>query len=247
MGSFRFIALVCAGALIAPALALRGDRPGPRPAVVLWAWERPVDLRGLPAGAGVAFLAQTITVSDAAHVISPRRQPLRVDPATYLVAVTRVEAPGTVPARRDEIAAIAAAIARTRALPGVRGVQVDFDARVSQRPMYRQLLHDLRAALPGDVPLSMTALASWCLDDNWLDDLPVDEAVPMLFRMGPTEEMHRREFQSRLSAPACRRAIGLSLDERSGIHVFRGTRLYVFNPGPWTSDTVRVAAQEAER
>jgi hypothetical protein len=242
----RLLGLTAALALIVPLLAVRRDSAGPRPPVVLWAWERPVDLRNLPDDVGVAFLAQTITVSSRTHVTFSRRQPLRVDPSTFLIAVTRIEAPGDTPSDRTAIAAIAADIARTRTLPRVSAVQVDFDARASQRTTYRQILHDVRAALPRSMPLSMTALASWCMDDNWLDDLPVDEAVPMLFRMGPTQSMRRREFEGRIRAPACGHAIGLSLDEPTGIRVFRGKRLYVFNPGPWTSASVR-AAEEAAR
>ncbi len=50
------------------------------------------------------------------------------------------------------------------------------------------MLQDLRQKLPQQIPLSMTALASFCVGDRWLDDLPVDEAVPMIFRMGPDDQ-----------------------------------------------------------
>ena len=161
------------------------------PRLVLWAWERPVDLRALPPGIGVAFLAQTVTTTARAQVVSPRRQPLRVSPATPLIAVTRIETPGgdaTAP-----IDDVARAIASTARLPRVTAVQIDFDATLSQRPMYRGLLHAVRRELPRGMPLSITALASWCMQDNWLDDLPIDEAVPMLFRMGPAEQAASRE------------------------------------------------------
>lgn len=243
----RLLALVAVGAVIAPVLALRRDPSPAVPRLMLWAWERPVDLRHLPRGAGVAVLAQTITLSATTHVTAPRRHPLLVDPETYVVAVTRIEAPGAVPDGRKAIAAIAADIARTRGLPQIHEVQIDFDARVSQRPMYRQLLHDVRAALPGGIPLSMTALASWCLDDNWLDDLPVDAAVPMLFRMGPSESAHRRAFATRMPAPLCRASLGVSLDERAGVPIRRGTRVYVFNPSPWTSAALRAALEDRPR
>jgi hypothetical protein len=243
----RLLLLIAAGAVIAPAIASRPAAPGLDPPVVLWAWERPVDLRELPGGVGVAFLAQTITVSAMSHVTAPRRQPLRVDPSTDLVAVTRIEAPAGVPDRRDAIAAIAADIAKTRRLPRVSAVQIDFDARASERAMYRRLLHDVRAALGSRVPLSMTALASWCLDDHWLDDLPVDEVVPMLFRMGPSEDAHRREFATGTVAAGCRRSVGVSLDEPAPLRVVRGRRVYVFNPTPWTAASVRAATEEIPR
>ena len=243
----RLLAVAAVGAVIVPAIAFHRDQTSVSPRTVLWAWERPVDLRDLPRGTGVAVLAQTITVDGSTHVTASRRQPLRVDPETYVIAVTRIEAPGGVPPNRPAIAAIAADIARTRELPQIREVQIDFDARASQRPFYRQLLHEVRAVLPPAVPLTMTALASWCLGDNWLDDLPVDEAVPMLFRMGPSESWQRREFAARMRAPACRAALGVSLDEPAGVPVRRGARLYVFNPNPWTAAAVRAAVEDLPR
>jgi hypothetical protein len=59
--------------------------------------------------------------------------------------------------------------------PGISGIQVDFDATASERRFYRELVIDLRRLLPDSVPLSITALASWCLDDNWISGLPADE------------------------------------------------------------------------
>jgi len=61
----------------------------PAPSLVLWAWERPEDLRGLGTSAGVAFLAQTIAL-DESIAVRPRRQPLHVDRSTALIAVTRI-------------------------------------------------------------------------------------------------------------------------------------------------------------
>jgi hypothetical protein len=207
------------------------------PRLVLWAWERPVDLRALPPDVGVAFLAQTITTTARASVVLPRRQPLRVAPGTPLIAVTRIETPGG-DAGTGEVAGIARAIASTAKLPRVAAVQIDFDATLSQRPMYRQLLHAVRRELPPGTPLSITALASWCMQDDWLGDLPIDEAVPMLFRMGPGH----RPGVDRLRAPACRGAIGTSLDEP--LTFPRGRkRVYVFNPNPWTAGTVMEARQ----
>jgi hypothetical protein len=211
------------------------------PGLVLWAWERPVDLRNLPSGTGVAFLAQTITATARGSVVVPRRQPLRVGPATALIAVTRIEMPAG-DSNTDQVDVMAGAIASTIKLPRVAAVQVDFDAMLSQRAMYRQLLHAVRRALPPGTPLSMTALASWCMQDNWLDDLPIDEAVPMLFRMGPAGESFGAGVADRLRAPACRGAIGTSLDEPL---TFRhaGRRVYVFNPGPWTATTIAEAGR----
>ena len=238
---FRTLVLTAAIALVGPALV--GSRPatrGPLPDMMLWAWERPVDLRQLPSNTGVAFLTQTITISNSLFLVTGRRQPLLVDPATPLVAVTRIEAPGD--AGSPDAPAIARAIAGTIRLPRVAGVQIDFDARASQRALYRGLLHDVRAALPPHTPLMMTALASWCLDDDWLDELPVDEAIPMLFRMGPAEDVFRRAWPGRTPSPKCRGSIGVSLDEPIPLGR-KGRRTYVFNPGTWTAATVSAALE----
>jgi hypothetical protein len=237
----RALTLTAALALLGPLLvAPRAPAPGAFPGVVLWAWERPIDLRDLPSGAGVAFLAQTIIIADGSHLVVPRRQPLHVDPSTTVIAVSRIEAPGD--AGPADAGGIARAIAETAHLPRVAGVQIDFDARVSQRAIYRRILHGVRAALPPRMPLAMTALASWCLDDNWLDELPVDEAIPMLFRMGPAETVLRQEWPLRTPAAKCRASIGVSLDEPrpSGR---KGLRTYVFNPEPWSAPTVTAALE----
>jgi hypothetical protein len=242
----RRLFAIAALTLLAPAVSVREPsrgRDGALPQTVLWAWERPDDLRGLPRGIGVAFLAQTITISGRTHLVTRRRQPLRVENGTPMVAVTRIEAPGDVTGA--DVGAIARAIVDRGRLPMVEGVQIDFDARASQRAMYRQLLHEVRAALPGRTPLSITALASWCLDDNWLDELPVDEAVPMLFRMGPADTTLRREWARRTPASKCRGALGISLDEPAPWRR-AGRRTYVFNPAPWTATAVTAALEEKE-
>jgi hypothetical protein len=232
-------------ALLAPAVSVREGRRTENttlPRVVLWAWERPDDLRRLPAGVGVAFLAQTITISGPTHLVSRRRQPLLVDPGTSMIAVTRIEAPGEVAVA--DVPAIARAVADRARLSMVSALQIDFDARASQREMYRQLLHEVRSVMPQGMPLSMTALASWCLDDDWLDELPVDEAVPMLFQMGPASAALRREWTIRTPAPKCRGVRGVSLDEKAAWR--RGVnRTYVFNPNAWSAAGVAAAMEEA--
>jgi hypothetical protein len=213
----------------------------PLPPLMLWAWERPTDLRALPSGAGVAFLAQSIHIDATGVAVSPRRQKLLVSPAAPLLAVTRVEAsPSEIGALSDrELTRLAGAIAGTAALPRVRGVQVDFDATLSQRPLYRRLLHELRRQVGQHTFLSMTALASWCLHDSWLDGLPVDEVVPMLFQLGEGERRPER-----IRAPVCRNALGLTLDEPVTLSA---PRTYVFNNRAWSASTIADASWRARR
>ena len=218
--------------------------PQPLPQLMLWAWERPTDLRSLDADIGVAFLSQTLITRNGEVLIEPRRNPLRVSPHTPLVAVTRIES-GEGATLPDVIAArMAEAIASTASLPRVRGVQIDFDAAESERGFYRTLVHAVRSTLGPDVPLSITALASWCAQDRWMDGLPVNEAVPMLFRLGPVNAPYASIGTAPVTAaPECRAAVGLSLDEP--IYGRRhARRVYVFNPAPWTVASV-ARAQEA--
>jgi hypothetical protein len=224
------------------------DRLTGVPRVVLWAWERPEDLRGVDRRVGVAYLAATFRLSGARSEVAMRAQPLKVDPATRLVAVVRIETSlvdrPTLDARR--IAELSARIAALRGLDGVRAIQVDFDARTSERAFYRELLTEIRRHL-GVFPLSMTALASWCASDHWIDGLPVDEAVPMLFRMGPEHEPFLEAGSAgRFTAPLCAGAVGVSTDERTP--ALRGhRRAYIFHPRSWTLREVGAAVNEVTR
>jgi hypothetical protein len=241
--------LLIAALSVAPgraAVSIAGARAIPAPALVLWAWERPEDLRGLGTSAGVAFLAQTITIDGQIVIRGPRRQPLRVDPSTPLIAVTRIETAAPVRALNDDIVGdVAGAIGRTAALPQVVGVQVDFDAVRSERTFYRDLLRRVRARLPSSVPVSVTALASWCTGDRWLDQLPIDEAVAMVFRLGPMNAPYAAIADTPTRTARECTAVGTSLDEP--VRVNRaGRRMYVFNPRSWTQESVKQARGAAE-
>lgn len=220
------------------------------PPIVLWAWERPEDLRFAdPRKVGVAFLAQTIFVrgeesGEAGISVRPRLQPLRFSAGTKLMAVTRIEARGVsfadAKAGAEKAHSIASMIATTSEMTDVAAVQVDFDASESQREFYGEVLSDLRAQIPPETPISITALASWCMNDDWLERLPIDEAVPMLFRMGADGRSIRRRLAAGedFRAAACRGSLGLSTDEGFAT-VRRGgssrQRIYLFDPHPWNA------------
>jgi hypothetical protein len=206
------------------------------PRFVLWAWERPEDLRFInPRTTAVAFLADTIQLRGETVVFRPRLQSLLVPDRARLVAVVRIEADQNAVLNRSQIEQTATAITKTALLPRVVAVQVDFDATYSQRDFYRSLLVDLRRRLRPVAPISITALTSWCLGDDWISSLPINEAVPMLFRMGAG----RNEVVGWLSsgrdfrAPICQESLGVSTDERWAF-LPGGRRLYVFHDRPWT-------------
>lgn len=221
------------------------------PKAMLWAWERPEDLSFIdPDEVGVAFLAQTVYLCGDKVMVRPRLQPLQVPENTVLMAVVRIESdrvsvPLLTPEQRQQVVV---AITKVSRIPGIAGIQLDYDATVSERGFYRDLLFDLRRSLPSSMTLSMTALASWCLGDNWVSDLPVDEAVPMLFRMGPDQpEVLGRLWADKDFYPTvCRESMGISVDEPlprlpSGRHV------YIFRPRAWSEKTVREALVEARQ
>lgn len=213
------------------------------PPRILWAWERKEDLRFLdPARFGVAFHAQTLVLSRDEVSFQPRRQPLQTAPGTYIIAVTRIETAKSSGSRAvfsaDQRRRTVDLVRRTLELPEVRSVQIDFDAGVSERGFYRDLVRDIRNALPKEIPLTMTALASWCAGDAWFNDLPVDEAVPMAFVMGADGD-RIRDFLAKGNdwrEPLCRGSYGFALEEPIDAKIKPERRIYYFKSAAWTKD-----------
>ncbi|MGH9745682.1 MAG: DUF3142 domain-containing protein [Candidatus Acidiferrales bacterium] len=263
MISYRFVSAIAAASLLAAAgldfarpatsddhcRAHLADSPraAPLPPIILWAWDRPEDLRSIdPAVAGVAFLARTVFLTGDSVSVRPRLQPLRVPPHTALVAVVRIESSRRLPPLlfSHQLDQTSRAVAAAAALPGLAGLQIDFDATSSEQAFYRDLIAAVHAEIPRRLSLSITALASWCLGDNWLAGLPLDDAVPMLFRMG----VGTREVSLHLGAggdfraPACRQSLGLSTDEPIS-NLPHNRRLYIFSPRAWTPGAAQLATQ----
>jgi len=228
-------------------VTIRSEQSQPRhseqirglPRLVLWAWERPEDLLFIdPQTTAVAFLADTIQLRDDTVVACPRLQLLRVSDRAHLVAVVRIEAGRDAALNCSQIEQTATAIVKAASLPRVMAVQVDFDATRTQRDFYRSLLLDLRRRLGPAEPISITALASWCLGDDWISSLPINEAVPMLVRMGAgtNEVVGQLSSGHDFRASICRGSLGVSTDERWA-SLPSARRLYVFNDHAWTELT----------
>jgi hypothetical protein len=216
-------------------------RPEPEPSIIVWAWERPEKLDFINTDQiAVAFLAKTLRIEGDRVISRPRMQPLELAPGTKLIAVVRIESSKNEPTLSPtQLQKAVTEITNLSALSNVSVVQIDFDATLSERRFYTDLLHEVRRLLPSSTSLSITALASWCAGDKWLDDLPIDEAVPMLFRLG----VDARRFQSRqpLTAPICRSSAGVSTDEP--ITPPPVDRLYIFSPDPWSRDSLNRALE----
>jgi hypothetical protein len=198
-------------------------------------------LRGLPAGIGVAVLEATVRLGADEVRIVPRRQPIALPNTAARVRVVRIEASAGFAARQNEramLVRVAEEIAKVGWEPGTAAVQIDFDARRSEREFYRRLLERVRERLPAQVPLTMTALVSWCSADDWIGSLPVAEATPMFFRMEPDRRRlvtSGDEAEFRVQEPLCKGSVGVSTGEPwpEGI---AGKRVYVFAEDGWARE-----------
>lgn len=210
------------------------------PKKILWAWERPEDLRFIDTKEiGVAFLAQTLFLQNEEIIFKPRRQPLEIAPETYLIAVTRIETskiggkrPTFSPSQVEKIVNL---VKNTLERPNVKAVQIDFDAVGSERKFYGELMTKLKNRLPNYTPLTMTALASWCVGDAWFNDFPVDEAVPMAFEMGADNDKIRSFLSdgNDWREPLCRGSYGISVDEPLNVNFKPNRRFYYFKSKAW--------------
>jgi len=150
---------------------------------------------------------------------------------------------------RGDLSVFANEIANATEITGVTALQIDFDATLREHALYRDLLIEVRKKLPPNFPLSITALASWCIGDRWLTGLPpgtIDEAVPMLFRMGAgtAEITNYLANGNGFTFSACSSSLGLSTDESFSQDILSGKvpvgtasrsslRFYLFSPRPW--------------
>ena len=249
-------------ALLAPLCALNGATPRRPPSLsarmralprlTLWAWERREDLRSIdPRTTAVAYLDRTILLEGRGSTTIPRRQPLLLPADDHLtrIPVVRIET-GPVAQLNDETAEMTAQRIVEAARKSLPALQIDFDARLSERAWYRSVLEYTRQKLPSDVPLSMTALASWCsYDGSWLHGVPVDEVVPMLFRMEPD----RRKFAPNerpaipqpfaIREPLCMGSVGIATRE-AWPRSLTGRRVYIFPDRGWQRDGLSETLKE---
>jgi hypothetical protein len=212
------------------------------PRKMIWAWERPEDLRFLdPKEFGVAFLAQTLFLEKDRVDQKARRQPLELAEGAYVIAVTRIESKSDGFSRSSAFRMpegvtltgnIVDLVKRTLQLPNVKGIQIDFDAVVSERGFYRELIGEIRKGTPEGVTLTMTSLASWCTGDAWFNDFPVDEAVPMAFVMGADTEKVRNYLRNGndWQEPLC----GISVDEPKLENLKPERRIFYFKNTSWS-------------
>lgn len=229
------------------------------PRLMLWSWQKIEDLRAIDTNkVGVALLVGRFTVDQNKIALEPRLSQLQLPPSCYREAVARVEMKRMPDeSKMEEVSAKLARsiVSLVLAHSHYDGLQIDFDAKQLERPFYVSLLKHLRAQLPSDLTLSMTALASWSQGDPWLrqaianDHLPVDCVVPMFFTMGVGKEKALSLLQENLPKPFKEHsAIGLSIGETKAISQIASRlknldRIYLFCSPGWQHDRIKYAGK----
>ncbi len=187
----------------------------------------------------VAVVDRHILLSGAAISERHGARPRQLPPGTRVTPVVHVELDLLRPA-----ASLSAANPRIiRAMQSAAQattsgwVQLDLEARPSQRSDYRALVQEIRSAIPAGVQLSVTALAWWCRSPAWLDGLAANEVVPMFFKMGRDSTAIRELVVHKPSAlhPLCRSgSAGFSPQEPfDGAVVGRYAQTYWFDYHGW--------------
>jgi hypothetical protein len=235
-----------------PAAAIRAAMGPPPPRLFLWAWESPQDLKFIDVNKfGVAGLVQTIRLSGSKTQIYRRQQPLRLAPGTRFVAVTRIEIAQRAQPELNDDQLKSCKDRIISSCTGGNDIQIDFDARVSERLFYLKLLKQLRQEMPAGSFVSITALSSWAMGDAWLQEATteglVTKVVPMFFQMGPDRQVILRRLKENAKlALGCRDAVGVSVDEPYSAKVAIAwakknepdAEIYFFSPRTWTPNAV---------
>jgi hypothetical protein len=215
---------------------------------VAWIWPDSNGPQGDPDAAAppyleAAVLSESLVLRAVGVEHGGRTQPLVLPEGVRLLPVVHVEAAADAPAvlTPSHRAAVVQAVRRQAgtAAAGAGALQLDFEAPPRQREAYVQLIGEIRKAMPANVRLSVTALAHWCVQGDWLDRLPVDEVVPMLYRLGPQAAQWRQRFaqpDDRLARRCRGPALGFATNEPPPPTLLaRASRPYWFDESAWSN------------
>lgn len=210
--------------------------PGPPATATAWLWK---DATPPAWSHTVAVVDRHIWLAGDKVLVRPGARPRHLPEGTAVTPVVHVELdplrpPTGLAAAEDAVLAAMQSAARASTSGWV---QLDLEARPSQRSEYRALVHRIREILPHNTQLSVTALAWWCRSPAWLDGLGADEVVPMFFRMG-RDGVALREMVATQPArlhPLCRSgSAGFSRQEPFAREVAaRYRRTYWFDEKGW--------------
>ncbi len=222
--------------------------------VSIWAWDRFDDLSFLKGDTSVTSYAGTFYLRDNRSIFRPRIKDLVCPKETERIPSFRIESVTKLDSEYEDsaIEGICQTIKqyfRTHS-DCQKMVQLDFDASQSERDLYRKLLTKLRQTLTStqytsDVKISITALASWCLKDKWMQNLDVDEIVIMLFSLGQDKEevLTLLKDNNLDTGNKAKTAIGISANEPKTNEALKilgiiddASKVYIFQSLPWTKN-----------
>lgn len=229
------------------------DSQNPAYSFRIWAWERDRDLRFIQGGMPIANYAGTIVIRNERAFWRPRLQKLQLPGSVSATPVVRIEnlcQPNQ--SLSKSLNFVVSPISELVSRGNYRRVQIDFDARESERGFYVELMRALRKRLPAKTEISITALASWCLHEAWIKELHADEAIVMLFSMGGGGNQILKFLEhQKLHAGNSKLSIGISANERitnrrlKELGLLNGDcDIYVFNSLPWTETRLEVLQRE---
>lgn len=236
----------------------------PTPQIILWAWDRPQFLNPhLPQQISIAFLHSSILLrgnsSEKSDSISStsasststthlalknRMHALVIPEKTLVIPVVHIDIDNLNPPKgltTQQIEKIVDTVNQASKQSNSGWVQLDFEARPSQRKDYLEILQRLQP-LRQQYKLSITALASWCMFDQWLDVALVDEVVPMIFRMGKGRDDVTNWVSTYGSFPlmSCNKSLGWMVGE-NWLPTKEMKRVYLFHSKFWTATQIEQA------
>ncbi len=208
--------------------------------IIIWSWERNEDLTFLNRNVFVSYYAGSVILKNGRMSISERTQPLKLNSDTKVIPVVRIDNfDNAEDLTAQRIQSIGDFIIEMCNREQVVGCQIDFDAKTSEKPAYTSLISLVRDKLPKNIPLSITALVSWCDKYSWINDTKIDFAIPMFYRLGPDKNSIRNGYtgQTFMKSSKCANSIGISTDEPLPMRKYIGNRdIYVFNPNSWNEE-----------
>ncbi len=181
---------------------------------IFWIWHDS-DTPALRPGQELAVLQQHYVFSANGTRLRQRMKPLHIPPGTKVTPVVHAQLASlpVPPLGPAEAQTLLKAVLKASQKSNSGWVQFDFEVPPSQRAFYLALVRQMRAQLPARIKLSVSALASWCLEEAFVAQIAADEVVPMLFALGQPAESGHKQFllQQQRLAPACRQqAIGFA-------------------------------------
>ena len=184
---------------------------------IVWVWHDS-DAPALLDGQELAVLQQHFVFDKAGTHLRQRMKPLHIRPGTRVTPVVHAQVATTEMPQlgKPQAQALLKAVLQAGQKSSSGWVQFDFEVPRQQRTFYLDLVRQMRTQLPAHIKLSVSALASWCFEEEFISQIAADEVVPMLFALGqPASTMHSQFFlhEPRLAKACQQQAIGFARQE----------------------------------